>query len=137
MQQSTTQKYTKNSIQNHVQYESFTNPSQNINIRNTESRLGKQLQDRIQGSMQSNVKGQVTKVQYHEVEELKTKPEIKLLRGNIHINSTCSGLSNGQIQDKSIKLAPKLNLGSQEGSMLRPQTDRTTDYTNVNLKRKK
>jgi hypothetical protein len=135
--QNTTEKYTKNSIQNHVQYESFTNPSQNINVRNTESRLGKQLQDRIQGSMHSNVKGQVTKVQYHEVEELKTKPETKLLRGNVHINSTYSGLSNGQIQNKSVKLAPKLNLGSQEGSMLRPQTERITDYTNVNLKRKK
>lgn len=127
------EKYTKSSVQDNIHYNTFSNPSRNINIRNTDSQLGKQLANRIQGNMVSNTKG-ITKHQQHEVEELKVKPEEKLLRGNININSVYSGLSNGALNNKTVKLPPKLNLGGIEGQAMKPSTERYTDYTNVNLK---
>jgi hypothetical protein len=85
-------KYTKDSVHaSTLQYQFTANPSQNRYVVPVQSKIVYNVNPKVQAQAHSNIKGQATKHQRHEYQEVRMK---EVLRGGMQVNSSGSGLYN-------------------------------------------
>jgi hypothetical protein len=117
-------KHTDDSIkQNPIHYQTQSNPTRNVQIRNVDPTIVYQTNARVQGSTQTNIKGIGKQHLIHETQELREKP---VLRGQISVNTSQKGLYNPDVQPTSTyyQLQQKPKMGGMEGTPMIPSMDR-------------
>lgn len=121
-----TVKYTKDSVHsNTLQYEFTANPSQNRHVVPVQSKIVYHANPKVQAEAHSNIKGQATKYQRHEYQEVRMKD---VLRGTVQVNTSGSGLYNPRtIRPTSTRkyLPQKPQMGGHASNPLIPTTTRT------------
>lgn len=128
-----TQKFTGDSVKDTiVQYNTQTNPSQNINKITVKSKITYHMNEKPQAEGQTNLSG-ITKYTHHEKQEIKIKPE---LSGEIPGNASMKGISNPNLVNtkSEAQLHDKIFIGGKESTPMIPSTSRTNDRITLKSK---
>lgn len=133
-----TQKYTKDTVRaSTLQYQMRANVSQNRHVQSVEGKIVYHANPRIYGTATANVKGPTTKVIRHDKHELRDKPVLRRDIRDMRVNTSGSGLFNGQTMRPTattVHLPQKPQLGSQISNPLIPTFDRSIGGQPLKLK---
>lgn len=108
-----------------LHYQSQSNPTQNVHVRNVEPVIIYQTNARPQASTTSNIKGVGKQYVLHEVQELRDKP---VLRGEVVANANRRGMyapDSQQPMSRDLLLSKRANYGSKESMPMIPTFDRS------------